>query len=487
MIKNKFSPLFCDFYHLTMAQAMFDQNTHMKTETFEMYIRKPPFNGSYLLAAGLGEVLEWLNDWHYTKEDIDYLREQGFKEDFLNMLAQARLEINMDAFREGEIVFPNEPIVRVTGPAWQAVMVEAGILNIINAQSLFATKASRVVRAACIDGKKRTVLDMGLRRAQDTQGFAPTRATYIGGIDGTSNVEAGRHYNIPVGGTMAHCFIMREENEKEAFKHYITSFPKQASVLIDTYDTIEGIKNAIAASKETGIPLQSVRLDSGDLAYLSKQVRQILDKNGCSNTKITASNDLDEHSIQSLILEQRAPIDIFGVGTMLVTAYDQPALGGVYKLKRTGERDVIKVSELAIKTTIPGATDVVRLIDNKGKYAGDIICHKGHKFLNQDSLAQDVVSINLATEKGRAFLKGKKAFRPMINVIQNGYVNVNEMNRPLTDIRCAASNNLKRLDETHLRIQNPHRYVAGVEQSLFVTRQKLRSEALGGKEKTYTE
>ena len=487
MIKNKFSPLFCDLYHLTMAQAMFDQKTHIRTETFEMYIRKAPFNGSYLLAAGLGEVLEWLNGWHYTKEDIDYLRTQGFKEDFLTMLAQSRLEISMDAFREGEIVFPNEPIVRVTGPAWQAVMVETGILNIINAQSLFATKASRVVRAACIDGKKRTVLDMGLRRAQDTQGFAPTRAAFIGGVNGTSNVEAGRHYQIPVGGTMAHCFIMREESEKEAFKHYITSFPKQASVLIDTYNTIEGVKNAIAASKETGIPLQSVRLDSGDLAYLSKQVRHILDTNDCSQTKITASNDLDEHTIQSLILEQQAPIDIFGVGTMLVTAYDQPALGGVYKLKRTGNRDVIKVSELAIKTTIPGPTDVIRLIDNTGKYVGDVICHEGHAFLNHDSLAQNIISIDLATEKGRQFLKGKRAFRPMIPVIRNGQVNVSEMNRKLTDIQQAATHNLNRLDETHLRIINPHRYIAGVEKSLFVTRQRLRQKALKGKEKIYTE
>lgn len=478
MIKNKFSPLYCDLYHLTMAQAMFDQKTHDKIETYEMFIRHTPFEGSYLLAAGLGEVLEWLNDWHYSKEDIDYLRTLGFKEDFLNLLANARLEINMDAFREGEIVFPNEPIVRVTGPAWQAVMVEAAILNIINAQSLFATKASRIVQVARSDGKHRTLLDMGLRRAQDTQGFTPTRAAYIAGFDMTSNVEAGRHYNIPVSGTMAHCFIMREETEKEAFKHYISAFPQQASVLIDTYDTIQGVKNAIAASKETGIPLKSVRLDSGDLAYLSKEVRRILDENGCKETKITASNDLDEYTIQSLLLEQNAPIDIFGVGTKLVTAYDQPALGGVYKLKRTGNRDVIKVSELAIKTTIPGATDVVRLVDEKGQYAGDVICSEGHTFVNHESLAKDLVSIDLKTEKGRRFLKGKKAFRPMIPVIRNGHVNQDEMKRPLSDIRTAAQQNIARLDPTHRRIKMPHRYIAGLEQSLYEKQCKLRREAL---------
>lgn len=477
MIKNKFSPLYCDFYHLTMAQAMFDQKTHNKTETYEMYIRSNPFSGSYLLTAGLGEVLEWLHDWHYEKEDLDYLREQGFKEKFLEMLQNSRLKISMDAFREGDIVFPNEPIVRVKGPAWQAIMVEAGILNIINAQSLFATKASRIVHVAHSDGKDRTLLDMGLRRAQDTQGFAPTRAAFIAGFNMTSNVEAGRHYRIPVSGTMAHCFIMRESSEKEAFKHYIQSFPQQASVLLDTYDTIEGVQLAIEASKETGIPLKSVRLDSGDLAYLSKQVRQILDTNNCQQTKITASNDLDEYTIQSLLLEQNAPIDIFGVGTKLVTSYDQPALGGVYKLKKTGNRDVIKVSELSVKTTIPGATEVIRVLNEKeNKYAGDIICPVGHAFVKNGSLEKDIVSVDLENEKAKLFLKGEKVLRPMISVIQDGKVNLEEMNRPLIDIQQEAKQNLSRLDETHLRIKSPHRYVAGVEQSLFTKRQKLISK-----------
>lgn len=461
-----------------MAQAMFDQGTHTKTETYEMFIRKAPFQGAYLLTAGLGEVLKWLNDWHYSKEDIDYLRTLGFKEPFLKMLQNSRLEIDMYAFKEGEIVFPNEPIVRVIGPAWQAIMIETGILNIINAQSLFATKASRIVRASQSDGKKRTVLEMGLRRAQDTQGFAPTRASFIGGIDSTSNVEAGRYYNIPVAGTMAHCLIMREESEKEAFKNYMRSDPERASVLIDTYDTIQGVKNAIFASKETGIFLKSVRLDSGDLAYLSKKVRTLLDKEGFYDTKITASNDLDEYTIQSLILEQKAPIDIFGVGTMLATSYDQAALGGVYKLKKTGDRDVIKVSELAIKTTIPGATDIIRLIDENNKYAGDIIHQADKTFLNTDSLSETLQSIRLENEQVKTFLKGKKAYRPMIEVIKNGVVNQIEMNKPLTQIKEYASSNLNRLDETHLRLKSPHTYVAGLEKQLFLTRKNLRDTAL---------
>ena len=358
MNRNQFSALFCDLYHLSMAQAMFDNKTHNKIETYEMFIRRTPFQGSYLIAAGLGEVLKWLNDWRFTKSDIEYLKTLGFKDDFLNMLKKSKLELDIDAFKEGEIVFPNEPILRVTGPAWQTSIIEAGVLNIINAQSLFATKANRIANAASCDGKKRIVLEMGLRRAQDMQGFTPTRASFIGGIDATSNVEAGKYYNSPVAGTMAHCFIMREENEVQAFKNYIQSSPLNASVLIDTYDTIQGAKNAIQASLETGIPLKSVRLDSGDLAYLSKQVRKLLDNAGLKETKITVSNDLDEYTIQSLLLEQKAPIDIFGVGTMLATSYNQPALGGVYKLKKTGDRDVIKISETEIKTTIPGTTSV---------------------------------------------------------------------------------------------------------------------------------
>lgn len=485
MERKKGTPLFCDLYHLTMAQAMFDNDTHNRTETYEMFIRKTPFNGSYLLTAGLGEVLEWLNNWHFEPEDIEFLRQQGFKESFLEMLSTARLELNIDAFREGEIVFPNEPIVRVTGPAWQAVMVEAAILNIINSQSLFATKASRIVQAASSDGKKRTVLELGLRRSQDMQGFAPTRAAYIGGIDVTSNVAAGQYYHIPIGGTMAHCFIMREETEKEAFKNYIRSFPEKASVLIDTYDTIEGAKQAVLASKETGIPLKSVRLDSGDLAYLAKRVRQILDENGCQDTQITASNDLDEYTIQSLILEQNAPIDVFGVGTMLVTSFDQPALGGVYKLKRTGHRDVIKVSELSIKTTIPGATDVVRLLDAKGNYAGDVICTDNHSFVNGDSLAEPLTSIDIRSEKGRRFIRGKRAYRPMIPVMRNGLVNEIEMKRDLNEIRSYARASLNRLDETHKRLVSAHVYVAGLENSLYIKRHDLRIQALQGKEKQY--
>lgn len=485
MKRNLFSPLFCDLYHLTMAQAMFDQGTHNKIETYEMFIRKNPFQGAYLLTAGLAEVLEWLNDWHYSDDDIKFLRSLGFKEDFLNMLKESKLEIDMYAFKEGEIVFPNEPIVRVTGPAWQAVMIETGILNIINAQSLFATKASRIVQASQSDGKKRTLLEMGLRRAQDTQGFAPTRAAYIGGIDGTSNVEAARYYNIPAVGTMAHCLIMREDSEKEAFKNYMISDPKRASVLIDTYDTIQGAKNAILASKETGIPLKSVRLDSGDLAYLSKKVRKLLDDAGFYNTKITASNDLDEYTIQSLILEQKAPIDIFGIGTMLATSYDQPALGGVYKLKKTEDKDVIKVSELSIKTTIPGATDVIRLIDENNKYAGDIIYQQGKSVLNKDSLATDLDSVRIDNENIKTFLKGKKAYRPMIQVIKNGIINKDEMTKPLSKIREYAQENLSHLDETHLRLKSPHTYIAGLEKSLFISRNNLRKKALAKSFKTH--
>ena len=477
MQRNQFSPLFCDLYHLKMAQAMFKNNTHTKHEVYEMFIRKTPFNGTYLLAAGLAEVLQWLNDWHFSKNDIQYLKKLGFDKDFLKMLKDSKLKINMKAFREGEIVFPNEPIVQVSGPAWQVLMVESGILNIINAQSLFATKASRIIQAACSDKKERIVMEMGLRRAQDMQGFTPTRAAFIGGVTASSNVEAAKHYNIPVCGTMAHCFIMRETDEVTAFKNYILSDPENASVLLDTYDTIQGAKNAITASKETGIPLKSVRLDSGDLAYLSKKVRAILDESGFKETKITASNDLDEYTIQSLILEQKAPIDIFGVGTMLVTAADQPALGGVYKLKQANDKPVIKVSENNIKTTIPGATNVIRIIDKNNQYAGDIIVKDGQNILQQGGLTTNLISVDLQNEKTRSFLKGKKAYCPLTDVIINGIINQSEMHRSLQEIQKYAKQNLAKLDESHLRLKSPHQYVAGLSQSLFITRNDLIKKA----------
>ncbi len=386
------------------------------------------------------------------------------------MLSEAKLEVDIDAMREGDIVFANQPIVRVSGPSWQVMMLEAGILNTINAQSLIATKSSRICLAANCDGRQRRVLELGLRRAQEKYGFTPTRASYIGGVDITSNVKAARHYNIPAGGTMAHCFVMREEDEKESFKKYISSFPSKASVLIDTYDTIQGAKNAIQASIESGIPLQSVRLDSGDLAYLSKQVRQVLDDSGFENTKIVVSSDLDEDTIQSLVLEQNAPIDSFGVGTMLVTSYKQPALGGVYKLKQTSNngvvRDVIKISENPIKTTIPGATQVVRIYDNN-MYAGDIICKADDDIIDNNGLKNDLYSINPVTQKIKTFNKGQSAYAPMINVVRNGEVNQSEMNRSLGDIRDYALDNINKLDKSHLRIKSPHIYVSGIEISLY--------------------
>ena len=209
-----------------------------------------------------------------------------------------------------------------------------------------------------------------------------------------------------------------------------------------------------------------------------KEVRKILDTNNCQTTKITASNDLDEYTIQSLILEQKAPIDIFGVGTMLATSFDQPALGGVYKLKKTNSRDVIKISELPIKTTIPGATDVVRLIDENNRYAGDIICQNGHKFLNTHSLAVPITSIQIDGEKKKTFLTGKKAYSPLVEVIKNGVVNKTEMNRELKEIQTYAAKNLSKLDPTHLRLKSPHRYIAGLEKSLFIKRKKMRQHAL---------
>ena len=467
----------CDFYHLTMAQTLFLDGEHNKPETFEMYIRRNPFKGGYTVAAGLGPVLEWIKNWGYTDQQIQFLREQKtptgkpmFKAEFIDMLKNTPLQVNIDAIPEGEVFFPNEPVARVTGPAWQCSMVETAFLNGINAASLIATKAARIVTAA--DG--RNVMEFGLRRAQDRQGMMPTRAAAVGGILTTSNVDAAMRYGIKAVGTHAHSFVMHYKDEVEAFKAWLKHNPENATLLIDTYDTIQGAKNAVAAAKQTGVALGGVRLDSGDLVYLSKKVRKILDAGGFKNAKIVASNDLDERIVQSLI-RQGAKIDIFGIGTNLVTAADQPALGGVYKVKVTDGRDCIKVSEDAIKTTIPGATEVVRMLEDTKvrKFAGDVIVDVNNKLKAKGRLKEKLVSVNLANEKEKVFPVGTPYYKPLVQVVRNGKVLGDMDIRPVQEIAKATKVNLAALDAAHKRFDEAHIYVAGLEKELFNRRKDM--------------
>ncbi len=477
------TPFFCDLYHLTMAQAWFLDGKADEIKTSEAFFRKNPFGGSYLMCAGLGEFVQWLENWHFEKEDIDYLRQEKnadgsarFDERFLKFLDGQKLQLDIAAVPEGELVFPNEPVYSITGPTWQVDLVEAALLNAFNSQSLVATKASRMAYAASLDGKQRPLLEFGLRRGHEMGGFSETRAAFIGGATGTSNTAAAKHYGIPDSGTMAHSFVMSYEKEVDAFKAFMRGNPGNTTLLVDTYDTREGIKHAIEATKEVGLPLMGMRVDSGDLAYWAKEARKMIDAEGnnplFANVKMVASNDLDEYLIENLLMVQKAPYDVLAAGTKLVTAYDTPALGGVFKTKQYMGRPCIKIAEG--KTTIPGATNVVRIVRN-GKFEGDIICKADETDLVQnDKLTRDATSYTLNSINGlkQTFKQGEQAYMVLQPVMQNGKV-INPPELNLQKLQQRGKENLARLDLAYKRLANPHIYGVGLETNLYHTRQML--------------
>lgn len=463
------TPFYCDFYHLTMAAAWFNDNKHNEHKVSEAFIRKNPFNGGYLLTAGLGEFLEWVDNWHITDEKVEKLRGlknsaggPKFKEDFLEFIRGKKLEVDIKAAPEGELLFPNEPAYSISGPCWQVDMVEAALLNVFNSQSLIATKAARIVQAARSDGVQRPVLEFGLRRSQELGGFTPTRAAFIGGCSGTSNAEAGLYYDIPLAGTMAHSFIMSYEDECDAYKAFLRAFPEDGIVLPDTYETRQGIRNAVRAQKESGIEMKGLRIDSGDLAYWYKESRRMLNEGGMPDCNLIASNDLDEYLIENMLMVQGAKYDTFAAGTKLVTAYDQPALGGVFKTKRYLDKDKIKIAEG--KTTVPGATDVVRIIRN-GKFEGDIITRQGDALIERGMLKQKILSFGVNNPEVNcvAFGRGTEAYTVLKDVVKNGRVICEDINYSLRQIQKNAAENLGRLDETYKRLHNPHKYGVGLE------------------------
>lgn len=375
--------LLTDFYELTMMQGYFKSKAKEHV-IFDVFYRVNPSGSSYAITAGLEQVIDYIKNLSFSYDDIDYLRSLNmFDEDFLDYLASYHFSGDIYAIPEGSVVFPKEPLVKVIAPIMEAQLVETAILNIINHQSLIATKASRVVYAAGGDA----VMEFGLRRAQGPDaGIYGARAAVIGGCVGTSNVLCGQQFDIPVLGTHAHSWIMSFETEYDAFYRYATYYPNNCILLVDTYDTLKsGVPNAIKVFKkkrEEGVTLEKfgIRLDSGDLAYLSKQARQMLDEAGFPDAIITASSDLDENLIYSL-KTQGATIDSWGVGTNLITSADCPAFGGVYKLagiRYEGDEDFtpkIKVSENPAKVTNPGNKTVYRIYNkNTGKIKADLIC-----------------------------------------------------------------------------------------------------------------
>ena len=375
--------LLTDLYELTMMQGYYEKGQNEKV-IFDVFFRQNPCNNGYSVCAGLDQVIDYIKNLHFTYEDVDYLRGLGiFKEDFLHYLSGFHFSGDIYAIPEGTVIFPKEPLLKVIAPIMEAQLVETAILNIINHQSLIATKTSRIVFAANGDG----IMEFGLRRAQGPDaGLYGARAAMIGGCVGTSNVLAGQMFDVPVMGTHAHSWIMSFPDEYTAFKTYANLYPSACILLVDTYDTLKsGIPNAIKVFKEmreAGIPLTfyGIRLDSGDLAYLSKKAKKMLDAAGFPDAVISASSDLDEYLIESL-KAQDAKINSWGVGTRLITANDNPAFGGVYKLAAVKDADSteftpkIKLSENTEKVTNPGNKTVYRLYNKKtGKIRADLIC-----------------------------------------------------------------------------------------------------------------
>lgn len=366
-----------------MMMAHWKSKRHESIATFNLFFRKAPFGGNHAILAGLNQVIELLDNFGFSDEDIDYLASLKkndhpiFELSFLRYLKKMKFNCNVMAVPEGTIVFANEPLLQITGPIIQCQLLETAFLNAINFQTLIATKASRICKAAGDD----PVFEFGLRRAQGIDGgVSASRAAYIGGCAGTSNVQAGKKFGIPVVGTHAHSFVMSFDSELEAFEAYAHAMPDNCTFLVDTYDTFRGVANAITIGLELrkrGFEMSGIRLDSGNLLTLSTQARALLDRTGFNAAKIVASNDLDEHKIAELKAKS-APIDIWGVGTKLVTGDEQPALGGVYKLGRLDGIDKIKLSDDSEKTTNPGVLQTLRYIDND-KFVSDLITNQSFR------------------------------------------------------------------------------------------------------------
>ena len=369
--------LHTDLYQINMMQTYWELGRHNRNSVFEVFFRSMPFENGYAIFAGLERMVNYLNNLRFTETDISYLRELDYPEDFLDYLAQLRFTGTVRSVQEGELVFANEPLVQIEGPLAECQLIETAVLNIINFQTLIATKASRIKSVIGDD----PLLEFGTRRAQEMDAAIwGTRAAYIGGADATSNVRAAKIFGIKPSGTHAHALVQSYGNDYEAFKAYAQTH-KDCVFLVDTYDTLNiGVPAAIRVAREFGdkINFQGVRIDSGDMAYISKKVRQQLDEAGFTDAKIYASNDLDESTILNLKM-QRAKIDVWGVGTKLITAYDQPALGAVYKLVSMeddqGEmQDTIKLSSNAEKVSTPGKKQIWRITrESDGKSEGDYI------------------------------------------------------------------------------------------------------------------
>lgn len=466
--------LHTDKYQINMIYAHWKLNRHEHIRVFDAYFRKVPFGNGYAVFGGLERIVHYINGLRFSEEDIAYLKEQPeqYDESFLQELKHFRFTGNLYAVEEGTIVFPNEPIVRVEGRIFEAQLIETALLNFMNYQTLIATKASRIRRVAPND----TLFEFGTRRAQEADAAIwGARAAYIAGFDGTSNMESGKLFGIPSIGTHAHAWVMDFESELDAFMAYAEVHPDNTVLLVDTYDTLKsGVPNAIKVGKhleEKGHRLKGIRLDSGDLTYLSVEARKMLDKAGLDYVKIVASNDLDENVIFNL-KAQGAKIDAWGVGTQLITAADNPSLGGVYKLvaKKEGNeyKPVIKLSANPEKMTTPGFKNVYRIINNTNQKAeGDYIA-----FVNEEVGAKDKIKlfdpIHTYLHK---FVTNFQAIELLKPIFVNG-----EQTYDLPDLKTIRAHHQEQLSffwDEYLRKLNPERYPVDLSEDVWNTKMEL--------------
>lgn len=458
-----FTGTYTDQYQLTMALVYFKKGKAEDRAIFDYFFRKLPFDGGYAVFAGLDNLLEILEGLRFDEKDITLLKKEGFPDDFLDYLKEFRFRGNLYSSREGDLVFPTRPVLQVEANLLEAQIVETMLLNILNFQTLIATKANRMRLVA----GERKLVDFGLRRAHGPGGYYAARAAMVGGYDATSNVRAGRDFEIPISGTMAHSFVQSYDKEIDAFRDFAEEHPENCVLLVDTYDTLKsGVPNAIKVGMEMterGEKLKGIRLDSGDLAYLAKESRKRFDEAGLDYVKIAASNELDEFVIKSL-LEQDAPIDIFGVGTSLVIGKPDSALDGVYKLAFAHGKPRIKLSETMGKITLPHKKQVYRLSNHEGEWIGaDVVCME-----DEDDF--DIMYDPFEPMRSMTF-HGCRKEALLEKVMENGKRTTERLS--LKEISEYRKKRAAELPPEYKRFENPHEYKIGISEKLKAERDKL--------------
>ena len=477
-------PLLTDLYQLTMAQGYWECGKADTQACFHMFFRDYPFNGGYAVACGMAQLADLVDGFTFSDDDLEYLASipapgggMLFKPAFIDYLRDFKLSVDIEAVAEGEIVFPYEPLVRVTGPIMECQLLETALLNCVNFETLIATKAARVCMAA-----EAPVAEFGLRRAQGAAGGVwASRAAVVGGCASTSNVLAGKLFDLPVSGTHAHSWVMSFPDELSAFRAYAKAFPTNCVLLVDTYDVAQGIKNAITVGlemRERGEKLTGIRIDSGDLSWLAKMARTMLDEAGLTDCGIVLSNDLDEYTIRS-IRDEGAQVMSWGVGTKLATAYDQPSLGGVYKLSSTRENgesawiDHVKISESSAKLTTPGVLNVRRYYFEDGHIAGDMV------FDTNAAVNEGEVIVDPMDGLRRKDLSGKTWRELLIPLARAGKTVLSEEFRSAKAAQMRTKQGLATLDESQKRTLNPHTYPVGLDKDLFDRRRDLVAQLRG--------